>query len=87
MKTALVNDRLYVFSNLCPENHSAVKVIDFNLRRLFPIQFKKYGPSTSRLNYSISNWKHKVYLYGGIDAANKVVESMDEFDTSLYKFQ
>lgn len=56
------------------------------MRRMFPIEFKKFGPSTSRINYSIANFKHKVYLYGGLDEQAKVIENMDEFDASTYKF-
>ena len=85
-RSVLINDRLYVFSNLSPENKAPVKVIDFTMSRMFPIHSPKHAPSVSRINYSLSQWKHKVYLYGGLDSSNKILESMDEFDASLYKF-
>lgn len=56
------------------------------MNRLFPIQFNKFGPSTTRINYSISNFKHKVYLYGGLNDKSKIIETMDEFDATTYKF-
>lgn len=56
------------------------------MNQIFPIVSSKYAPSVSRINYSLSSWKHKVYLYGGLDSNNKILESMDEFDASLYKF-
>jgi len=67
-------------------NITPVKVIDFEMLRMFPIISKKHVPSTTRINYSLSHWKHKAYLYGGVDNNNKILESMDEFDCSIYKF-
>jgi hypothetical protein len=57
------------------------------MRRIFPIDCTDFRPSTVRVNYSISNWKQKMYLYGGVDDQNKVISTMDEFDATTYKFQ
>lgn len=35
--SVFINDRLYLFTNIAPENVSPVKIVDFNQRRLFPI--------------------------------------------------
>lgn len=85
-KSVEINNRLYIFSNISPSNQTPLKIVDFDQRRLFSIKFEKFGPSVCRINYSISNFKHKAYLYGGIDENNKIVESMDEFDGTTYKF-
>ena len=56
------------------------------MRRFFSLEFKEFRPSCTRVNYSISQYKQKVYFYGGIDDQNKVLQSMDDFDASTYKF-
>ena len=76
-----------MFSNISDTNPSPVKIVDIKLQRMFPIQFKEFKPSTARINYSISNYKHKVYLYGGLNEKSKIIETMDEFDATTYKFQ
>ncbi len=43
-------------------------------------------PSTIRINYSMAHFKNKIYLYGGLDQDNKILESIDEFDVTTYKF-
>ncbi|CDW83734.1 kelch repeat protein [Stylonychia lemnae] len=86
-RSVVINDRIYIFTNLSENISSPLKIIDLNLKRLFPIQFKKFGPTTTRINYSISNYKHKVYFYGGLNENSKILETMDEFDATTYKFQ
>jgi hypothetical protein len=53
---------------------------------MFPMYFESNKLSSTRINYSVSNYKNKVYLYGGIDESNKMLESMDDFDATTYKF-
>ena len=43
-------------------------------------------PSTVRVNYSIANYKHKVYLYGGLNVENEILSTIDDFDATTYKF-
>ena len=43
-------------------------------------------PSTARVNYSLANFKNKLYIYGGLDLDNKVLETVEEFDVTTYKF-
>lgn len=43
-------------------------------------------PSTVRINYSMANFKNKIYLYGGLDQDNKILDTVDEFDVTTYKF-
>eukprot|EP00347_Sterkiella_histriomuscorum_P022030 403331930 len=83
-RSVVINERLYIFSTA--SKISPVKVFDFNMKRMFPITFPKFGPSITRINYSIANFKHKVYLYGGLDDQAKIIDTMDEFDASTYKF-
>lgn len=56
------------------------------MRRLFTINIAEHKPTTTRINYSIANFKNKVYLYGGLDENNKMLQTMDEFDAMTYKF-
>ena len=77
---------MYIFSNLSNTNISPLKIIDFNLNRMFHVNFPEHKPSCCRINYSISNYKNKVYLFGGLDENNKLIDSMDDFDATTYKF-
>ena len=44
-------------------------------------------PLTLRVNYSICEYKSKVYIYGGISVTqNKVIESMEIYECLTYKF-
>ena len=68
---------MYIFSNLSSEGasrlggSSIIKIIDLNLCRIFGIDLTKSRPenkpSSTRVNYSVASYKHKVYLYGGMD--------------------
>ena len=75
-----------MFSNLSPLNNSPLKIIDIKESKIFAINSGEFKPSTIRVNYSISNYRHKVYFYGGLDENNKILETMDEFDGTTYKF-
>ena len=86
VKSVIINDRMYLFQNIAPQTQQPVKIIDFSLRRVFPVQFLDFKPSTVRVNYSLSCFKFKVYFYGGLDENNQVLSTMDEFDASTYKF-
>lgn len=57
------------------------------MRKMFPLNVNNYKPSATRVNYSIANFKNKIYIYGGMDEDNKMLQSMDEFDAMTYKFQ
>lgn len=95
-KSVLINNRLYVFTNISPESSQRkesqqnVKILDFSLKKLFDVQLfsakPENRPSTVRVNYSIALFKFKVYLYGGLDQDNKVISSVEEFDATTYKF-
>ena len=71
---------MYIFSNLCPEtaarreSSSIVKIVDFDLQRMFGIELwnskPENRPSSIRINYSIAVYKFKVYFYGGLNAEN-----------------
>ena len=37
------------------------------------------------MNYSITHMQNKVYLYGGINDRNEVLENMEMFDAMTYK--
>lgn len=77
VRSVLINGRLYIFSNLSPEGANrkdgscVVKIIDFDMKRIFGVELwqarPENKPSSVRVNYSIAHFKHKVYLYGGID--------------------
>ena len=91
-----INGRLYIFSNLSPESaarkesSSPVKIIDFALKKAFGVDFSSAKPDnrpqTIRINYSIANYKHKVYLYGGLNWESHTLETVEEFDATTYKF-
>lgn len=61
-----------------------------NLNRIFGVDLTKSRtenkPSSTRVNYSVASYKNKVYLYGGMDWENKILDSLDEFDVTTYKF-
>jgi len=90
----VINGRLYVFSNLTPEvkqeSESCVKIIDLKLRRVFGVDMTRSKaenrPSSVRVNYSMALFKNKLYFYGGIDQDNKILDTIDEFDVTTYKF-
>ncbi len=77
MRSVTINGRMYLFANLSPEaatrlgGSHIVKIVDMNLRRIFGIDLTKSRPENRpqsiRVNYSITNYKNKVYLYGGMD--------------------
>jgi hypothetical protein len=87
---------MYIFSNLSPSKdrhggkNSFVKILDLKLRKLFDVDFSKareeQKPSSHRLNYSLATYKHKSYLYGGLDSSSKILSTLDEFDATTYKF-
>lgn len=97
----MINSRVYVFQNLqdiATENtlvqkRSPVKVIDCQLKQVFDMRLmpttKKDDPPNSpsgvRVNYAITEVNHRVFLYGGINAQNEVLECMDVFDAQTYK--
>lgn len=74
----VINGRLYIFSNLCPETAARrestqiVKIVDFNLYRIFGVELwnskPENRPSSIRVNYSLALYKFKVYLYGGLNS-------------------
>ena len=97
-RAATINDKLYVFHNLCYRDESMsklmiknpIRVMDFQKQNLFNIRYlnddstgNKRGeekevkepilPQTHRVNYSICRFKHKVYIYGGMN--DSVVKS------------
>jgi hypothetical protein len=43
-------------------------------------------PHTIRINYSVAHNKTKLFIYGGINENNQVLNSMETFDTCIYKF-
>ena len=77
LRSVIINGRMYIFSNLSPEGASrmggshVVKIVDLNMRRIFGVDLTKARPENRpqsvRINYSIANYKQKVYLYGGMD--------------------
>jgi hypothetical protein len=76
-----------MFNNLSANNVSPLKIVDFSINRMFPVSFSdQHKPSCTRINYSVSNYKNKVYFYGGIDEKNKILDTMDDFDATTYKF-
>ena len=95
-KSLVINNRLYIFANLSPEaagrkeGGCVVKIVDFNLKRMFGVEMfmskPENRPSTVRVNYSIANYKHKVYLYGGLNVENEILSTIDDFDATTYKF-
>lgn len=92
----MINGRIYIFSNLSQESaarkesQAAVKIVDLNLKSVFRVDLwqakPENRPSTIRVNYSIANYKHKVYFYGGLDSENKILSTIEEFDATTYKF-
>jgi hypothetical protein len=48
-----------------------------------PLDFK---PSCVRSGYSVGLFKNKAFLYGGINEKNEILDTMDEFDATQYKF-
>ena len=72
-RAAIINNRVYVFSNLQPT--TTVQVIDPLERlivdlKLIPTTKKDEPPnhpSVCRLNYAIAEVANKVYFYGGVD--------------------
>jgi hypothetical protein len=64
--------------------------VDFGLKGIFPLDLfvskPENRPSTIRVNYSLALFKHKVYLYGGMNWDNHVLDTVEEFDASTYKF-
>lgn len=44
-------------------------------------------PLTIRINYSIANHKTKLFIYGGLNEKNQVLNSMEIFDACICKFQ
>jgi len=81
-----VLDRLYIFSNLCPSAPDPVKIVDFQMNRLFPVSQLDCKPSALRLSYCIASWKHKIYIHGGVGEKAQLLDTMDEFDVTTYKF-
>lgn len=87
---------MYIFSNLSPEGasrlggNSIIKIVDFNLQRIFGVDLTKSRPenkpSSTRVNFSVASYKNKVYFYGGMNLENKILDSLDEFDVTTYKF-
>lgn len=75
IRSVVIGGRLYIFSNLSPDSkmgsESCVKVFDLNMRRIFAIDMtksrKENRPSSVRVNYSLAQYKYKVFLYGGLD--------------------
>lgn len=69
---------------------SIVKVVDLNLRRIFGVDLTKSRPENKpqsvRVNYSLTNYKNKVYIYAGMNQHNEILQSLDEFDVTTYKF-
>ncbi len=41
--------------------------------------------TSARINYSIATMENKVYLYGGLNDKNDVLDSMEMFDATTYK--
>ena len=67
-------------------------MVDPDFRRTFQIPLipsnkaeDKNGFSQTRINYSIATMQNKVYLYGGLNERNQVLECMDCFDAATYK--
>lgn len=96
VRSVVINNRLYIFANLSPEGAArqegscVVKIVDFSLRRMFGVDMTQSKPenrpSAVRLNYSLAHYKHKVFIYGGINQANEVLGTIDDFDATTYKF-
>ena len=42
--------------------------------------------ATARINYSIATMNNKVYIYGGINEKSEIINSMEIFDATTYKF-
>jgi len=82
IKSVVLNNRFYCFQNLSPENTRAVKVIDPELNRIFEIPLIGEGNKVTeaRINYSIASMNNKVYLYGGLNDRNEILENMEMFD-------
>ncbi len=86
LNSVLLQDRAYLFTNLSATAKSPLKILDFERGTLHSISELDNRPSTTRIGYSLAPWKNKVYIYGGIDEQNKVLECMDEFDAVTLKF-
>jgi len=96
LRSVTINNRMYIFSNLSPEGasrlggSSIIKIVDLNLCRVFGVDLTKSRtenkPSSTRVNFSLASYKNKVYLYGGMNLENKILDSLDEFDVTTYKF-
>ncbi len=55
------------------------------MKKLFNVAAVK--APVARINYSISCYKQKIFLFAGMDMENNLLNSMDEFEASLYKYQ
>lgn len=90
VRSVVINDRFYLLQNLDPLNPNCVKIADPTLRMTFDV--KLYGfsqenkPKYARINYSLAADRGKIYIYGGLSAENKVLDSMEVFDVTTYQF-
>ena len=59
------------------------------MQRIFqiPLIGKGNAVTSARINYSIATMSNKVYLYGGLDDKNQVLDSMEMFDATTYKME
>ena len=46
-----------------------------------------YLPLAFRINYSLCAFKNRLFMYGGLNQNNEVLNTMESFDTAILKFQ
>jgi len=71
-----------VIQNLSPSAPDPAKIVDLDLRQLLPIFPLDEKPKVNRVNFALSRFRHKLYMYSGLDEKNEILDSLEEFDTA-----
>ena len=73
-------------NNLTPQNKNSVIIADLTMKRVFTLDLDTF-PSSSRINYSLTQHNFKMYVFGGLDQKSRTLNSMDVFDVCTYKWE
>eukprot|EP00826_Nyctotherus_ovalis_P063664 TRINITY_DN9337_c0_g5_i1.p1 TRINITY_DN9337_c0_g5~~TRINITY_DN9337_c0_g5_i1.p1 ORF type:complete len:327 (-),score=69.21 TRINITY_DN9337_c0_g5_i1:141-1121(-) len=79
------NERIYILSNVCPQNGNCMAIYDPESQTFYPIKGDTRA-STFRMNYTVDEHKGLAYLFGGLNENCEPLNTVEVFDITTYRW-
>jgi hypothetical protein len=88
-RSIVCNNKIYILQNISPLNHKTavkiVKILDPLTGRVYSIKPDTH-PITFRINYTATEYKNEIFVFGGLDHNAEPLNSLEAFDITTYRY-